>query len=78
MEHEAKPNSQRSYNACRTRHPEGPCDYIDADLESPLTLEELGSAVQYSPVHLARRFRQQRARPSTSTLPAAGSPRRTL
>jgi AraC family transcriptional regulator len=58
MEHEAKPNSQRSYNAL----PHGIlmclCDYIDAHLESPLTLEELGSVVQYSPFHLARRFRQ--------------------
>lgn len=33
-------------------------EYIDAHRESPLTLEELGSVVQYSPFHLARRFRQ--------------------
>ena len=58
MKHDAKPNSPRNYNAL----PHGilMClrDYIDAHLESPLTLEELGSVVQYSPFHLARRFRQ--------------------
>jgi AraC family transcriptional regulator len=58
MEHKTKPNSPRNYNAL----PHGILmrlyDYVDAHLESPLTLEELGSVVQYSPFHLARRFRQ--------------------
>ncbi len=58
MEYDAELNSRRSYNAL----PHGIllrlCDYIDAHLEGPLTLEELGSVVQYSPFHLARRFRQ--------------------
>ena len=34
------------------------CEYIDAHMESTLTLEELGRVAQYSPFHLARRFRQ--------------------
>lgn len=31
-------------------------DYIEANLDQPLTLEELGRVAQYSPFHLARRF----------------------
>lgn len=31
-------------------------DYIEANLDQPLTLEELGRVVQYSPSHLARLF----------------------
>lgn len=34
------------------------CDYIEANLERELTLEELGKIAQYSPFHLARLFRQ--------------------
>jgi AraC-like DNA-binding protein len=58
MKHDAKPNSRRSYNALPYGILMCLCDYIDAHLESSLTLEELGSVVQYSPFHLARRFRQ--------------------
>jgi AraC family transcriptional regulator len=58
MECDEKPNLQRSYNALPHTILMRLCDYIDAHLEGPLTLEELGSVVQYSPFHLARRFRQ--------------------
>jgi AraC family transcriptional regulator len=33
------------------------CDYIEANLNQPLTLEELGGVAQYSPCHLERLFR---------------------
>lgn len=33
------------------------CDYIEANLDQPLTLEELGRVAQYSPCHLERLFR---------------------
>lgn len=33
------------------------CDYIEAHLDSALTLDEIGNVAQYSPFHLARLFR---------------------
>jgi AraC family transcriptional regulator len=33
------------------------CDYIEANLDHDLTLEQLGEVAQYSPYHLARLFR---------------------
>jgi AraC family transcriptional regulator len=58
MEYQAQPNPRRNYNALPHTILVRLCDYIEAHLESPLTLEELGGVVQYSPFHLARRFRQ--------------------
>jgi AraC family transcriptional regulator len=58
MEYDAKPNSQRNYPALPHAILARLCEYIDTHLESPLTLEELGGIAQYSPFHLARRFRQ--------------------
>lgn len=58
MEFEVRPYSQRNYRALPHATLVLLCEYIDAHLEGALTLEELGSVVQYSPFHLARRFRQ--------------------
>jgi AraC family transcriptional regulator len=57
----------RHYVASRPRAAEAPtrllpcalhgvCDYIEANLDRPLTLEELGRVAQYSPCHLDRLF----------------------
>ena len=67
MEYEAKPNSPRNYNAL----PHGIlmclCDYIDAHLESPLTLEELGVLSNTAPFTWRAASARLPARPSTST-----------
>jgi AraC family transcriptional regulator len=57
----------RHYAASKPRVDAGPtrlfphalhcvCDYIEANLDQPLTLEELGRVAQYSPCHLDRLF----------------------
>jgi AraC family transcriptional regulator len=58
MELEVKPCPQRTYSALPHATLVRLYSYIDTHLESSLTLEELGTVVQYSPFHLARRFRQ--------------------
>ncbi len=58
----------RHYGAAKLRMHEAPrcllpralhsiCDYIEANLDQPLTLEDLGTVAQYSPCHLERLFR---------------------
>ena len=57
----------RYYGAAKPRGHEAPrcllpralhwvCDYIEANLDQPLTLEELSGVAQYSPCHLSRLF----------------------
>src|SRR3989442_5174672 len=56
----------RPCRRCQPDHPEAPqvelvrraCEYIDAHLEEPLTLEVLGKQVGSSPYHLQRLFKQ--------------------
>ena len=58
MEFEVKPCPKRNYSALPNSSLVRLREYVDTNLETPLTLEELGAVVQYSPFHLARRFRQ--------------------
>ncbi len=53
----ARPRPQRTDKVLPAAVLRSICDYVEAHLDCPLTLEELGRVAQYSPYHLTRLFR---------------------